>query len=274
MSVTFKDLEYFVAVAHSRTLSEASDKLGLAQPSLSLAIKKLENELKAPLFIRGRNGIQLTPQGRTLLPDAESAMHLLANMKGGKCKLRFSIGCHPSVGMFVLGRFLKAIHEGGHELDLTIINGSSAEINRRVALGEIDFGLVMNPFTIPGLITKHIGGDQVAVWRSPRQYRNSLIYNPDLLQSTSILSNWATPPRDQIEVTNLELIANLVDSGAGIGILPGQVVFAQRLNLERVPDTPVHHDRLALICYPEIIQSPQGKLIHQELKNSFIPVQV
>lgn len=274
MSVTFKDLENFIAVAHARTMSEASDKLGLAQPSLSLAIKKLEKELKIPLFIRGRNGIKLTPQGKNLLPQAESAVNTLNRMKGGASKLRFSIGCHPSVGMFILGRFLRAMHQANNAVDLNIINAGSSDINKRVALGEIDFGLVMNPLPIPGLITKHIGGDDVAVWRSSKQYRNSLIYHPDLLQSTSILSNWSEPPQDRIEVSNLELIAHLVDSGAGIGILPAQVVKAQRLNLERVPETPIHKDQLALICYPEIIQSHEGKLIYHELKKSFIPSQI
>lgn len=269
MSIKFKDLEYFVTVAHARTLSAASEKLGLAQPSLSLAIKKLESELKVSLFFRGRNGIQLTPQGRNLLPEAEAALHLLEKIMGGGPELRFSIGCHPSVGMFVLSSFLQAIHRAGHKVKLKIVNGSSVEINKRVALGEIDFGIVMNPLNIPGLITKLMGRDEVAVWQSPHRYRDSLIYHPDLLQSTSILSNWPEAPTDRIEVSNLELIASLVDSGAGMGILPTQVVRAQRFALEHVPDTPTHQDQLALICYPAVLQSPEGKIIYQELKASF-----
>lgn len=271
MSVTFKDLENFIVVANSRTLSEASEKLEMAQPSLSLAIKKLETELGLPLFIRGRNGIKLTPQGRIILPEAQSALKLLFKIKGSPVNLSFKIGCHPSVGMFLLNRFLKSMNQYASKLDLVIVNGSSAEINKKVAQGEVDFGLVMNPLPIPGLITKLIGEDDVAVWESGKRYAKRLIYNPDLIQSSGILSRWKSAPVERIEVSNLELIANLVESGAGYGIIPSQVVKAQRYNLHRVANTPVFKDKLALVCYPEIIKSKEGKIIFEELKKSFIP---
>lgn len=268
MSITFKDLENFIAVANSRTLSEASEKLEMAQPSLSLAIKKLETELDLPLFIRSRNGVKLTPQGRMILPEAQSAMKLLFKIKGAPTKLSFKIGCHPSVGMFLLGRFLKSMDQFSGMFTLNIVNGLSAEINKKVAQGEIDFGLVMNPLPIPGLITRIIGEDDVAVWESRKRYSDRLIYNPDLV---GILSRWKNPPADRIEVANLELITNLVESGAGFGIIPSQVVKAQRYDLQRVPNTPTYKDRLAVVCYPEVIKSKEGKIIFEELKKSFIP---
>lgn len=271
MSVTFKDLENFIVVANSRTLSEASEKLEMAQPSLSLAIKKLESELNLPLFIRGRSGIKLTPQGRMILPEAQSALKLLFKIKGSPVNLSFKIGCHPSVGMFLLGRFLKAMNQYSSNLNLTIVNGSSSEINKKVAEGEVDFGLVMNPLPIPGLITKLIGEDDVAVWESSKRYSDRVIYNPDMLQSTAIMSRWKSAPSERIEVANLELMANLVESGAGYGILPGQVVKAQRMTLQKVEGTPTYKDRLALVCYPEIIKSKEGKIIFEELKKSFRP---
>lgn len=271
MSVTFKDLENFIAVAQSRTLSEASDKLEIAQPTLSLAIKKLEAELNIPLFIRGRNGIKLTPQGRMILPEAQSALKLLFKIKGAPANLSFKIGCHPSVGMFLLGRFLKSMNQYSSNLSLSIVNGSSSEINKMVAQGEVDFGLVMNPLPIPGLITKLIGEDEVTVWESNKRYSDRLIYNPEMIQSSAIVSRWKNAPDERIEVSNLELIANLVESGAGMGILPGQVVKAQKLSLHKVEGATNYKDRLALVCYPEIIKSKEGKLIFEELKKSYIP---
>lgn len=271
MSVTFKDLENFIAVAHSRTLSEASEKLEMAQPSLSLAIKKLETELNLPLFIRGRHGIKLTPQGRMILPEAQAALKLLFKIKGAPSNLSFKIGCHPSVGMFLLGRFLKSMNQFSANLNLTIVNGSSSEINKKVAQGEVDFGLVMNPLPIPGLITKLIGEDEVTVWESSKRYCERVVYNPEMIQSSAIISRWKDIPEERIEVANLELIANLVESGAGMGILPSQVVKAQKLSLRKVVGAPTYKDRLALVCYPEIIKSKEGKLIFDELKKSYIP---
>lgn len=271
MSITFKDLENFITVARSKTLSEASEKLEMAQPSLSLGIKKLEKELGIPLFTRGRTGIKLTPQGKMIEPMAEEALKLLFQIKGAPSNLLFKIGCHPSVGMFLLGEFLKSMHHVAPKLDLEIVNDSSHEINKRVANGEIDFGIIMNPLPIPGLVTKYIGEDDVFVFEGKGRYDERLIYNPQMIQANSIISRWKDAPQLRMEVPNLELIANLVNSGAGIGILPSQVVKAQRYALKRVAGTPSYKDRLAVVCYPEIIKSREGKLIFEELKKSFKP---
>lgn len=269
MSITFKDLENFITVAKSRTLSEASEKLEMAQPSLSLGIKKMETELGMPLFTRGRNGIKLTPQGKTILPEAEMALQILNKIKGAPGNLRFRIGCHPSVGMFLLGEFLRSMNKLAPKLDMDIVNGSSHDINKKVALGEIDFGVVMNPLPIPGLVTKFIGEDEVFVWESKNRYDDRLIYNPDMIQANSILSRWKEAPAQRVEVPNLELIANLVEAGAGYGIIPSQVVKAQRLNLRKIPGTPVYKDKLAVVCFPEMLKTPEGKLIFEELKKSY-----
>ena len=82
MSITFKDLENFIIASQSATLSEASEKLNMAQHSLSLAIKKIETELGFPLFIRSRDGIKPTPQGKNLIPKALEAIKILKEIKG------------------------------------------------------------------------------------------------------------------------------------------------------------------------------------------------
>lgn len=269
MSITFKDLENFIMVAKSRTLSEASEKLEMAQPSLSLGIKKMEKDLGIPLFTRGRNGIKLTPQGKNILPEAEMAMQILGRIQGVPTNLRFRVGCHPSVGMFLLGEFLKTMHKLNPGIDMDIVNASSHEINKRVALGEIDFGLVMNPLPIPGLVTKFIGEDEVYVWEAKNRFDDRLIYNPDMIQANSILSRWKDAPVSRVEVPNLELITSLVDAGAGYGIIPSQVVKAQRFQLRKVPGTPSYKDRLAVVCFPEMLKTAEGKLIFEELKKSY-----
>lgn len=137
-----------------------------------------------------------------------------------------------------------------------------------MANGEIDFGIVMNPIKFQGLIEKTIGQDVFGVWESPKRYQDRVIYNPLLMQSHSILSRWDKSPTNYMEVQNLELIAKLVDEGAGYGIIPGQVVKSQNLNLKQVKNTPSFSDRLALVCYPEIVRTTEGKLIFDHLKNS------
>jgi DNA-binding transcriptional LysR family regulator len=269
MKITFKDLENFVTCAQSKTLSEASEKLDMAQPSLSLGIKKIETELGYALFFRSKEGLKLTPQGKQLLPEAKEALLRLEKIKGKRSIVKFRIGCHPSVGMFVLGEFLRLMHKTNPSVDFEIVNASSHEVNKLVARGEVDFGIVMNPISLQGLIIKSIGEDNVFVWEAKGRYQNKLIYNPNMLQALSIISRWKGSPKQTIDVENLELCSHLVQSGAGYGILPSQVVKSQRLDLRRVPNTPSFRDQLTLVCYPEMIKSPDGKIIFDCLKESF-----
>lgn len=270
MSITYRDLENFIICAESKTLSEAAEKLGMAQPSLSLGLKKLETELETKLFLRSKEGLKLSPHGKSILPDAREALLNLEKIKGKKLSVKFKVGCHPSVGMFILGQFLKIMHKERPDLDFEIVNGTSHEINNMVAKGEVDFGIVMNPVKFQGLIIKSIGEDDVFVWESPSKYQNKIIYNPQMLQVLSIISRWKDVPEQTINVDNLELAAHLTHSGAGMGILPSQVVKAQRFNLKRVPNTPSFKDHLTLVCYPEIIKSSEGRIVFEALKKSFI----
>lgn len=269
MKITFKDLENFIACAESRTLSDASEKLDIAQPSLSLGIKKLETEIGYPLFFRSKDGLKITPQGKQLLPNAIDALAILKKIKGKTTKTKYRIGCHSSVGMFILGDFLKIMHKVNPEIDFEIKTESSYEINKLVAKGDIDVGIVMNPLPLQGLIIKHIAEDEVTVWESKKRYQDKLIFHPGMLQANSIISRWKEVPSSSIDVPDLELIAHLTESGAGYGILPRQVVKVLKLNLETVPGSPTFTDKLALVCYPELLQFSDGKQIFDALKKSF-----
>ena len=69
-----KDLEYFITIAQSSSISEAAQRLYIAQPSLTKAIQRLEEEIGAPLFDRRRDGVTLTEAGRKILPQARQVV--------------------------------------------------------------------------------------------------------------------------------------------------------------------------------------------------------
>ena len=118
------------------------------------------------------------------------------------------------------------MHQDNPKIDFDVINNLSAEVNRMVASVEIDFGAVMNPLPLQGLVTRYIGENDVYVWESKDRFQDKLIFNPALMQSRG-----KGCPSITVEVNSLEFIANLVISGAGYGIIPAQVVKSQRYNL-------------------------------------------
>ena len=74
MDVHGRDLRYFVAVADELHFTRAAERLFISQPALSKQIRMLERQLGAPLFARGREGVQLTPVGSALLPHAREVL--------------------------------------------------------------------------------------------------------------------------------------------------------------------------------------------------------
>lgn len=67
-------LRYFVAIARHGTLTAAAREVGVSQPALTTALRRLESQLETTLFTRGRKGAELTASGRALLPHAERAI--------------------------------------------------------------------------------------------------------------------------------------------------------------------------------------------------------
>lgn len=78
MPVDLRRLRYFVAVAEERSVGRAAERLRMAQPPLSVQIRKLESEIGAPLFHRGTRGMELTEAGQALLSRASEALALAA----------------------------------------------------------------------------------------------------------------------------------------------------------------------------------------------------
>jgi len=107
MSIDLKSLRYFVAVAEARSVGKAAERLRMAQPPLSVQIRKLEAEVGAPLFRRGTRGMDLTEAGQALLVRAGEALALAADgVEAARAVAAGSRG-RISVGyMFVTARTL------------------------------------------------------------------------------------------------------------------------------------------------------------------------
>src|SRR4051812_16116967 len=108
MMPSASDLKYFVEVCNTLNISRASERLGISQPSLTLALQRLEGNLGTRVFTRTKRGVSLTPGGRQLLIHSRSLLqtwenvhaHVLASET--EVEGTYSIGCHPSVALYSL----------------------------------------------------------------------------------------------------------------------------------------------------------------------------
>ncbi|MFE2263060.1 LysR family transcriptional regulator [Streptomyces griseosporeus] len=146
-----RHLRLFVTVADELHFSRAAERLGMAQPPLSQAIRRLEKELGAELFHRSQRGVRLSAAGTALLEEArqllarEERLRTLARRAadGGLGTMR--AGVPPGTTAAVLSALLSACEEQAPELTVDLQEVTTEEQLRLLADGGLDVGLVHHP---------------------------------------------------------------------------------------------------------------------------------
>ncbi|MEU1047205.1 LysR family transcriptional regulator [Streptomyces sp. NPDC005897] len=152
-----RHLRIFVAVAEELHFSRAADRLGMAQPPLSQAVRRLEKDLGAELFDRSRRQVKLTPAGTVLLDEArelllgEERLRTLTRRADEGESETLRAGVPPGTTVATLSLLLGACaeHYPGMSVDLQEI--TTDEQLRLIASGELDVGLVHQPVDVTGL---------------------------------------------------------------------------------------------------------------------------
>lgn len=263
------ELEYFVEVAATLNLSRASERLGISQPSLSLAIKRLEQAIGAPLFLRHKQGVNLTQAGKQLLLSARQLLQLWENTKAqalaslNDVQGYFTLGCHPSIAMFMVAGFLPALVAKYPQLEIHLRHDISRRIAEQIINLSIDIGIVVNPFKHPDLIIRKLCDDEVTFFvgagTTPMQDLYSgkavILCHPDLMQTDALLKECKKQGISfarMMTTNSLEVVASMTANGCGVGILPTCVAKAVCAGqLERVPDAPQFIDEVCLVLRHE-----------------------
>lgn len=247
--------------------------MGISQPALSHAIKRLEDELGTKLLHREKTGVRLTRSGELFAGQVKGLIEqwekLATSVKSTEVAIsgHFKIGCHPSVAIYSLPLFLRKLQINYPELSLSLKHGPSKEIANDVIEWRIDFGIVINPPQHPDLVILNLGKDEVTLWYNPNiDVPNTLIYDPLGIQSQSILKQLARKKlkfSNRIETSNMEVIQALTLSGCGVGILPTRVATTKKGSplKQYGSNSPRYQDQLSLIYRSGTQSHAAGKAI-------------
>ena len=248
------DLKYFLEVAKTGNITRASERLGVTQPSITLALKRLEEKTGIILLERSRKGTSLTRQGEGLfqigermLVEWERDTRMIA--QGQKEPMgHYSLGVHTSVAQYTLGEFLPGLLEKFPELEFNLIHDLSRKITEQVISRSCDLGLVINPIPHPDLVIHKLLTDEVTLFKHPAYKGNVLILDPEIKQSQALLKNMRKTfdYKREIHSSSLEVIRHLCESKAGMAILPTRVA-ALSDKIKAVANAPTFKDELALI---------------------------
>src|SRR6266404_5704242 len=120
------DLTYFLEIAHLGNLTHAANRLGVSQPSLTLAMQRLEQSVGTGLFIRSRQGVKLTKAGDRLLLEARKLVSQWEELRQqtldsmNEIQGAFVLGCHSAVAHYSLPLFLPSLLASHPKLEVTL----------------------------------------------------------------------------------------------------------------------------------------------------------
>lgn len=151
MNPSIQQLRVFIAVAHSRSLAEASERVHLSQPAISIALRKLEENVGGALFARTSRQLALTPEGDAFLPvavrllnDWNEAFEDL-NDQFSKQRGKVTVAALPTLAAGLFPRVIKLFHEAYPRINLSLHDVLAEQINQMVREGRADLGLSVPP---------------------------------------------------------------------------------------------------------------------------------
>ena len=270
-----QEIQNFLEIYRVRNLTKAAIRLGITQPSVTQSLQKLEQKIGTPLFHRTKQGLVTTEGGNQffarasqLLEEWESFHSVLASTKT-ELQGRFRVGCHSSVGGYVLPPLFEAIEKSAPKIDIELKHDLSRKILESIVSYDLELGFVVNPARHPDLVLRKLGEDQVGFWKKKgaRDVPKILFMNQNLNQSQTLVKKLGTKKFGDwkhVQSDSLELIRTLVSRGLGVGILPKRIAVAESdLLVPYNPSFPTFTDEIYLVYRKEVLKSQAGQALLQ-----------
>lgn len=277
--MTLSELRYIVALARERHFGRAARASFVSQPTLSVAVKKLEEELEVTLFERGTAEVVPTPMGERIVARAERVLEeteeirSLARAAQDPLAEPLRLGAIYTVGPYLLPYLIPRLRERAPSMPLVVEEDYTANLAARLRRGELDLILISLPFEGQHIRTRVLYEEPFVVV-TPASHplgQKEAVDRKDLGEETVLLLNDGHCFRDQVlascpecrpsasasegvqgivESSSLETIRYMVASGLGVTVMPctavGGELFAQDLLAQRPFANEAPRRRIAL----------------------------
>jgi LysR family hydrogen peroxide-inducible transcriptional activator len=254
--MTLTELKYIVAVARERHFGRAAEACHVSQPTLSVAVKKLEEELDVKLFERGANEVSTTPLGEQIVRQAQQVIEQAAAIreiaKTGKDPVSgpLRLGVIYTVGPYLLPDLVRQAIERVPQMPLVLQENFTARLLDMLRTGDLDCAILAEPFPDTGLAVAPLYDEPflAAVPRTHPMAQRESITAEELKNETMLLlgtghcfrdhvlevcpeyarfSSGAEGIRKSFEGSSLETIKYMVASGMGVTVVPRLSVLAE-----------------------------------------------
>ena len=256
--MTLTELRYVVAVAREKHFGRAAEACFVSQPTLSVSIKKLEEELDVRIFERGTAEVSVTPIGEEIVRQAQAVLEQAAQIRETAKRKRdpiagpLALGVIYTIGPYLLPELVRQAIERVPQMPLLLQENFTARLLELLRSGELDCAIMAEPFPDAGLAIAPLYDEPfvVAVPKLHALAKRKSISSEELKQEKMLLLGTGHCFRDHVlevcpeyaqfspkdaegirktfEGSSLETIKHMVASGMGVTVVPQLAVPAER----------------------------------------------
>ncbi len=243
--MTLTEMRYIVALARERHFGKAAEACHVSQPTLSVALKKVEGQLGAALFERTAAEVRITALGERIVAQAKRVLdeavvlEEIAESTGDPLSGQLRVGIIYSIAPYLLPQFIPALHQQAPNMPLFLKEDFTGNLIPALKAGELDVIVIALPFAEPGLVAQpvyeepfrvvvpathpwslrdaipadELDGESLLLLGQGNCFRDQVLESCPRLTAPDGLAN-------SLEGGSLETIRYMVASGAGIAVMP------------------------------------------------------
>jgi LysR family hydrogen peroxide-inducible transcriptional activator len=295
--MTLQELRFIVALAREKHFHKASNACFVSQPTLSIAVQKLENELNITIFERHKNDVRITELGKVIVERAKRVLaevdeiKQVAELEKNHLQSTFRLGAIYTVGSYLLPQLITTLNKLAPDMPIEINEDFTVNLREKLNAGELDAILISFPFSAAGIVTKELYKEPFVVLMPADHpltklkaisekalseynvlmlgeghcFRDQVIAScPDCfaMRGSGAGFNWRT-----IEGGSLETIRHMVAAKMGLTILPATAANVGPYNSSILTTRPlksISHNRVVALAWRKSF--PRFKAIDVVLK--------
>ena len=244
--MTLQELKFVISLAQEKHFGKASKICFVSQPTLSIAIRKLEKELGVTIFERDKNDVRITQLGKEIVERAKKVLAEADSIKQialyDKDQLQgtFKLGVIYTIGPYLLPRLITKLNKLAPQMPIEIYEDFTANLREKLAVGELDAIIISLPFTGAGIVTRTLYKEPFvvlmpanhpltktkAVNQKELSAHNMLMLGEGHCFRDQVMSSCPScfvtrqPSWRTVAGSSLETIRHMVAANMGISILP------------------------------------------------------
>jgi len=285
--MTLTELRYIVTLAQESHFGRAAERCHVSQPTLSVGVKKLEDELGVLIFERTKSAVRLTPVGEGIVTQAQKVLEQAQSIRelaqAGKNQLAapLKVGAIYTVGPYMFPHLIPQLHRVAPDMPLYIEENFTHILRDKLRTGELDAIIIALPFQEADVLTLPLYDEPFYVlmpaghpWAKRETIDSDMLndksllllgeghcFRDQVLEACPTTRKGEAPSHTTVESSSLETIRHMVASGLGVSILPLSAVDSHHYSagvLDIRPLTPPVPFRTVAIAWRASFPRPRA----------------